>query len=67
MIARNCVLPGTETRQLFCRVFVTLKIKELFAFTLNGIVASVRYVSSIIAVLNAKLPGLLRRMQTKTR
>ena len=30
------------------------KIKELFASTLNGIAASVRCVSSIIVVLNAK-------------
>ena len=32
------------------------KIKELFAFTLNGITASVGCVSSMIVVLNAKLP-----------
>ena len=32
------------------------KIKESFASTLNGIPASVRCVSSMIAVLNAKLP-----------
>ena len=31
------------------------KIKELFASTLNEITASVRCVSSIIVVLNAKL------------
>ena len=31
------------------------KIKELFASTLNGILASVRCVSSMIVVLNAKL------------
>ena len=31
------------------------KNKELFASTLNGIAASVRCVSSIIVVLNAKL------------
>ena len=40
-----------KTRQIFSRK----NIKELFASTLNGIAASVRCVSSIIAVLNAKL------------
>ena len=59
MIARNCVLPGTETRQLFCRMFVTLKIKELFAFTLNGIATSVSCVSSMIVVVNAKFARFL--------
>ena len=35
------------------------KIKELFASTLNGITASVRCVSSIIVILNAKLTRLI--------
>ena len=35
------------------------KIKELFASTLNGRTASVRCVSSIIVVLNAKLTRLI--------
>ena len=35
------------------------KIKELIASTLNGITASVRCVSSIIVVLNAKLTRLI--------
>ena len=35
------------------------KFKELFASTLNGITASVRCVSSIIVVLNAKLTQLI--------
>ena len=35
------------------------KIKELFASTLNGITASVRYVTSIIVVLNAELTRLI--------
>ena len=35
------------------------KIKELFTSTLNGITASVRCVSSIIVVLNAKFARLL--------
>ena len=35
------------------------KIKELFACTLNGIPASVRSVSSMIVVLNAKLARLI--------
>ena len=52
----NC--KGTETRQSLFHMFVIAKkIKELFAPTLNGIAASVRCVSSIIVVLNAKLPG----------
>ena len=33
------------------------KIKELFASTLNRIAASVRCVSSMVVVLNAKLLG----------
>ena len=43
------------------------KIKELFASTLNGITASVRCVSSVIVVQNAKLPGYLGCTQTKNR
>ena len=35
------------------------KSKELFAFTLNGIPISVRCVSSIIVVINAKFARLL--------
>ena len=35
------------------------KIKELFASTLNGIPASVRCVSSMMVVLNAKFARLL--------
>ena len=35
------------------------KIKELFASTLNGIPASVRCVSSMVVVLNAKFARLL--------
>ena len=47
---------GMETRQIFSRMFVKAKkIKELFAYTLNGIAASVTCVSSMIVVLNAKL------------
>ena len=47
----------TETRQFFSRMFLMAKkIKELFASILNGITASVRYVSSMTVVLNAKLP-----------
>ena len=41
------------------------KIKELFASTLNGTPASVRCVSSMIVILNAKLPDYLRRTRTK--
>ena len=35
------------------------KFKELFASTLNGVTASVRYVSSMIVVLNAKLTRII--------
>ena len=46
--------------KFFFRMFVMAKkIKELFASTLNGIPASVRCVSSIIVVLNAKFARLL--------
>ena len=38
---------------------ITKKIKELFASTLNGIAASVRCVSSMIVVINAKLTRLI--------
>ena len=40
-------------------MFVMAKKLELFASTLNGITASVRCVSSVIVVLNAKLPRLV--------
>ena len=54
-------------------MFVMAKIiKELFASTLNGVAASVRCVSSMIVVLNAKLSQLVaahtkekRRSSTK--
>ena len=49
------ILPGTETRQLFCRMFVTLKfVKELFYSTYNGITASVSFVSLTLVVLNVR-------------
>ena len=55
MLPRNFRLTGTETRQIFSRMFVMAKkFKKLFASTLNGITASVRCVSSFIVVLNAK-------------
>ena len=38
---------------------IAKKFKELFVSTLNGITASVRCVSSIIVVLNAKLARLI--------
>ena len=41
------------------------KIKELFTSTLNGIPASVRCVSSIIVVLNAKLTRLIAAHSNK--
>ena len=51
---------GTETRQIFSRMFVMAnKVKELFASTSNGITASVRCVPSMIFALNAKLTRLI--------
>ena len=47
------VLTGTETRQLLSCVFSTLKNKELFNPTYNGITASVSFVSITLVVLNA--------------
>ena len=48
-------LTGTETRQIFSRMFVTLKeIKGLFHPTENGIIASVSFVSLALVVLNAR-------------
>ena len=46
---------GNSTN-LFSYVCNGKNINELFASTLNGITVSVRCVSSIIVVLNAKLP-----------
>ena len=49
-----------ETRQIFSRMFVMeKKNKELFASTLDRIPISVRCVSSMIVVLNAKVALLL--------
>ena len=51
MLPRNFRLTGTETRQTFSRMFaMAKKFKKLFA--------SIRCVSSIIVVLNAKLTQL---------
>ena len=61
------VLTGTETRQLFSRIFVTLKNKELFNPTWNEITVSVSFVSSTLVVLNARKPNWLWRTQTKRR
>ena len=49
----------------FSRMFVMAKKLELFASTLNGITASVRCVSSIIVVLNAKLTQLIEAHTNK--
>ena len=60
-LSRNYILTvskGTETQQILSHMFV-INIKELFASALNGITASVRCVSSMIVVLNAKLTRLI--------
>ena len=48
-----------NSASFFSFVCNSKKIKELFASGLNGITASVRCVSSIIVVLNAKLTRLI--------
>ena len=48
-----------EQERKLGKFFLDKKIQELFASTLNGIPASVRCVSSIIVVLNAKFARLL--------
>ena len=48
-----------NSANFFLYVYNGKKIKELFASTLNGIPVSVRCVSSIIVVLNAKFARLL--------
>ena len=49
-----------ETRQFFFSYVCNgEEIKELFASTLNGITASVRCVSAIIVILNAKWTRLI--------
>ena len=54
-----------ETRQFFSRMFVMVKkFKSCFS-TFNGIPASVRCVSSMIVVLNAKFARLLAAHRDK--
>ena len=48
-----------NSANFFSYVSNVKKIKELFVFTLNGITATVRCVSSMIVVLNAKLSRLI--------
>ena len=54
----------TETQHIF-PMFVMTKKLELFVFAFNGITASVRCVSSIIIVLNAKLTRLIAARANK--
>ena len=55
-----------NSANFFSRMFVMAKkIKELFASTFNGIAASVRCVSSMMVVLNAKLTRWERISPTK--
>ena len=56
-----------NSANFFLYVRNSKQIKELFASTLNGITASVRYVSSIIVVLNAKFARLLAAHADKKR
>ena len=58
--SRNYRLKRNEnSANFFSSVYNSIKIKELFAPTLNGITASVKCVSSMIVVLNAKFSRLL--------
>ena len=54
-----------NSAKLFSYVCNSKKFKELFASTLNGITASVRCVSSIIVILNAKLTRLIATRANK--
>ena len=69
-----CVLPRNyrlnwngNMEKFFSYVCNDKTNKELFAFTLNGIAAGVRCMSSMIVVVKAKLPDWLRPTQTKPR
>ena len=53
-------------RKFFSRMFVIAKIKELFASTLKILAASVRCVSSMIVVSNAKFARLSATRANKT-
>ena len=48
-----------NSANFFSYVYNGKKIKELFASTLNGIIASVKCVSSMIVVLNTKFARIL--------
>ena len=55
-----------NSENFFSYVCKGKKIKELFASTLNRITGSVRCVSSMIIVLNAKLTRLIAAHANKT-
>ena len=59
------ILPGTETRQLFRRMFVTLKILNSCFILLKLEELLVLVVSLTLVVLNARSPGWLWRTQTR--
>ena len=54
-----------NSANFFSYICNSKKIKELSASTLHGITASVRCVSSIIVVLNAKLTRLIAEHTNK--
>ena len=54
-----------EQERKLDKFFSPMVVMTLFASTLNGITASVRCVSSIIVVLNAKLTRLIPAHATK--
>ena len=56
---------GNSNANFFLYVCNGKKIKELFASTLNRIPASVKCVSSMIVVLNAKFAQLLAAHENK--
>ena len=70
IVAGNYRLNRSGNSANFSCMFVMGKkfkseIKELFASTLNRIAATVRFVSFMIVVLIAKLPGWLQLMRNE--
>ena len=65
LVSIKCFSVRNKSANFFSYVCNGKKVKELFASTLNGVTASVRCVSSIIVVLNAKLTRLIAAPQTQ--
>ena len=65
LVSIKCFSGRNKSANLFSYVCNGKKVKELFASTLNGVTASVKCVSSIIVVLNAKLTRLIAAHEKK--